>query len=84
MQTITDNRLKTQLLEKTKFANLFSTDIVPDTELLMFQSGEYIVQNGITPQYLFYLVKGKTKLYDELANGKIALIDFFYGTVFHW
>ncbi|KRK48897.1 transcriptional regulator YeiL [Secundilactobacillus kimchicus] len=82
MQTITDNRLKTQLLEKTKFANLFSTDIVPDTELLMFQSGEYIVQNGITPQYLFYLVKGKTKLYDELANGKIALIDFFMAPCF--
>lgn len=77
MEKIDDDDLKQQLMTQCHFETLFGPKLAQHAELLHFKTQEYIVENGIQPEYLFYLVKGKAKLYDSLANGKDTLIDFF-------
>ncbi|WP_203652147.1 transcriptional regulator YeiL [Secundilactobacillus yichangensis] len=77
MEKIDDDDLKQQFMTQCHYESLFGSDLARHAELLHFKAQEYIVENGIQPEYLFYLVKGKAKLYDSLANGKDTLIDFF-------
>ncbi|HBF73905.1 MAG TPA: transcriptional regulator YeiL [Lactobacillus sp.] len=77
MQKIDDDDLKQQFMSECNYEFLFGSDMAQHAELLHFKAQEYIVENLIQPKCLFYLVKGKAKLYDSLANGKDTLIDFF-------
>lgn len=77
MKKITDNRVRQNLIDKYQFADLFGTDVVKHAELFEFDPQEFIVENLVRPAFLYYMVSGKVKLYDSLANGKLALVDFF-------
>lgn len=72
-----DDSVKQNLIDKYRFADLFGTDVVKHAELFQFDPREFIVENLVRPDFLYYMVSGKVKLYDALANGKLALVDFF-------
>ncbi len=69
--------LKQQLIQESGYKNLFYMNILRDTRLLQMAAGDFIVKEGSQPVYLFYLVRGRAKLYATLPNGKVSLIDFF-------
>ncbi|MBO0451866.1 transcriptional regulator YeiL [Candidatus Enterococcus murrayae] len=77
MKKLHNEQLKQQFIRSSGFLNQFSFDVSLDTQLFFFPANSYIVKENQPPTHLFYLVKGKAKLYDTLANGKLALIDFF-------
>ncbi|GAX02593.1 transcriptional regulator [Secundilactobacillus pentosiphilus] len=77
MQKIDDSKLKHVLMAECDYASLFGSNIAKHAQLMKFSPQEYIVKNQVKPDYLFYLVRGKAKLYDFLANGKDTLVDFF-------
>lgn len=77
MELIDDKKLKQRFMTQCHFETLFGSNLAQNAQLLKFNTQEYIVENLVRPKYLFYLVKGKAKLYDSLANGKDTLIDFF-------
>ncbi|MFC6253577.1 transcriptional regulator YeiL [Secundilactobacillus hailunensis] len=77
MKKILNDHLKQQLINTNHFNDLFSTDMSAKTQLLSVPAGGYIIENTKRPAYLFYLVRGKAKLYDAQSNGKTVLIDFF-------
>lgn len=77
MKKLQNEKLKQQFIQSSDYLDQFSFDISLDTHLIFFPANSYIVKEDNPPSHLFYLVKGKAKLYDTLANGKVALIDFF-------
>ncbi|WP_320415340.1 transcriptional regulator YeiL [Psychrobacillus antarcticus] len=62
--------------------SLFSFDISPYVEVFEFEKGDFIIQEGNKPEYLFYMVEGKAKLYVTHKNGKISLINFLTPPIF--
>ena len=60
----------------------FSFDVRADTALFQAEAGEYIIREGIMPEYLFYLCQGRVKLCTTMENGQVRLIDFFQAPCF--
>jgi len=76
MKEIRNEKMKQDLIENAGYKERFTFDPVPQTRLFRFNAGDYIVREGKPPAYLFYLAKGRSKLYTTLANGRVSLIDF--------
>lgn len=77
MVKINDANLVKQFILNSHYLAQFSTDITAQTQLIKFPAQSFIVKESATPEYIYYLVKGRAKLYDVMANGKVTLIDFF-------
>lgn len=77
MQEIKNDDLRQQLIKNSGYNDQFSIDAMHDTRLFRIVAGDYIVKEGHQPMYLFYLARGRAKLYATLANGRVSLIDFF-------
>ncbi|MBR1865869.1 MAG: transcriptional regulator YeiL [Lachnospiraceae bacterium] len=56
--------------------DIFGLDVRPFTELHRFAAEEDILREGERPNYLYYLVSGRAKLYLTHDNGRITLINF--------
>ena len=56
--------------------NNFEFDIRPFTTKVTFESGSHILCEGSTPEYLYYLVEGRAKLFLTHENGRVSLISF--------
>ena len=69
-------------IENNSIQSLFSFDISPYVEVFEFNKGDYIIQEGNKPEYLFYMVEGKAKLYVTHKNGKVSLINFLSPPIF--
>lgn len=67
---------KEDYIKKYSFQNFFSFDIAPYIQVCEFEKGEFIFHEGSLPEYLFYMVEGKAKLYVTHQNGKRSLINF--------
>lgn len=76
MKQITDP----EYIEKCKTLfqpqNFFSFDIFPFIHVVEFDTNEFLLVDGETPKYLYYLFEGSAKLYLTHSNGKISLINF--------
>jgi len=77
VRLIQNDDLKRQFIAEWGYDQQFSFDVAQAAQLYLFPAKSIIVRAPDRPRDLLYLVKGKTKLYDTLANGKVALIDFF-------
>ena len=82
MKEINNDALKQQLIMASGYCDKFSADVIPHTHLFHILAGDYIVREGALPAYMFYLARGRTKLYVTLANGRISLVDFFNAPCF--
>ncbi|MFE0298386.1 transcriptional regulator YeiL [Priestia megaterium] len=69
-------------IEKYSIQSLFSFPITPFIQVCQFERGEFIYKEGSYPQYIYYLVEGKAKLYVTHENGKVSLINFLQAPTF--
>ncbi|MGE1115056.1 transcriptional regulator YeiL [Priestia megaterium] len=69
-------------IEKYSIQSLFSFPITPFIQVYQFERGEFIYKEGSYPQYIYYLVEGKAKLYVTHENGKVSLINFLQAPTF--
>ena len=67
---------KQRHLEKHSIAHLFSFPIEEGIEVHEYQRDEWIIREGMRPDYLFYVIEGKAKIYITYQNGKVSLINF--------
>lgn len=67
---------KKRYMKQFPIDHLFSFDVSNLLEVHQFERGEWINNEGSFPQYLYYLVEGKAKVYFTQGNGKVALINF--------
>ncbi|MEH7237370.1 transcriptional regulator YeiL [Bacillus sp. JJ1562] len=63
-------------LENNSIAHLFSFQVEEFIEVHEYQRGEWIIQEGRRPDFLFYVTEGKAKIYVTHQNGKVSLINF--------
>lgn len=63
-------------LEKYSIAHLFSFPVEEFIEVHAYKRDEWIIQEGMRPDYLFYVIEGKAKIYVTHQNGKVSLINF--------
>ena len=82
MRPVNNPQLLERLLCETSFLTLFSFPARQHVQLFSFAAGEYIVREGVRPEYLFYLADGRAKLSLIHPNGKTSLIDFFSAPCF--
>lgn len=66
---------KRHYLEKNSIAHLFSFRIEEFVEVREYQRDEWIIQEGMRPDYLYYVIAGKAKIYVTHQNGKVSLIN---------
>ena len=69
-------------IEKYPISKFFSFNIKPYINVYEFDKGEFIFHEQSFPDYLYYMVEGKAKLYITHKNGKISLIDFLTSPTF--
>lgn len=77
MKEIQNDVLRQQLISQSGYQKCFSVDVSGGTRLFHVAARDYIVQEGNQPTHLFYLARGRAKLYATLPNGRVSLIDFF-------
>jgi cAMP-binding proteins - catabolite gene activator and regulatory subunit of cAMP-dependent protein kinases len=77
MKKICDFETVSKYVEKYNINEIFSKDIKPYVELFLYKKGEHICREGEYTNYLFFLVKGKAKVYSSLSNGKTLLLCFY-------
>lgn len=63
-------------LENHSIAHLFSFPVEAFLEVHEYQRDEWIIQEGMRPDFLFYVMEGKAKIYVTHQNGKVSLINF--------
>ena len=69
-------RKKSLYLENNSIAHLFSFPVEEFMEVHEYQRDEWIIQEGMRPDFLFYVMEGKAKTYVTHQNGKVSLINF--------
>lgn len=69
-------------IEQYPISQYFSFDITPFIQVYEFEKGEFIFHEHSFPDYLYYMVEGKAKLYVTHKNGKVSLIDFLTSPTF--
>lgn len=67
---------KRRYLEKNPIAHLFSFPIEEFIEVHEYKRDEWIIQEGMRPDFLFYVTEGKAKIYVTHQNGKVSLLNF--------
>lgn len=67
---------KRAFLERNSIANLFSFPVEAFMEVYEYKRDEWIIQEGMRPDFLFYVVEGKAKIYVTHQNGKVSLLNF--------
>lgn len=63
-------------LEEYSISHLFSFPIEEFIEVHEYKRDEWIIREGMRPDYLFYVIEGKAKIYVTYQNGKVSLINF--------
>jgi CRP-like cAMP-binding protein len=82
MQIIQDPTVISTYINKFPINNIFDFDILPYIHLVQFNMGEFIMNEGSTPEQLYYLIDGKAKLYLTHKNGKVSIINFIESPCF--
>jgi CRP/FNR family transcriptional regulator, putaive post-exponential-phase nitrogen-starvation regulator len=67
---------KREYLEKHSISHHFSFQVEEFIEVREYQRDEWIIQEGMRPDFLFYVIEGKAKIYVTHQNGKVSLINF--------
>ncbi|GLC89005.1 transcriptional regulator YeiL [Lysinibacillus piscis] len=79
---ILSHKERTYYLEKYQIDDFFSFDVSPFLEVCQFEKGEWIFQEGLFPDTLYYMMEGKAKLYVTHKNGKVSLIEYLKAPLF--
>ncbi|WP_047980211.1 transcriptional regulator YeiL [Ornithinibacillus contaminans] len=67
---------KQLFLAKHSIAHLFSFPVAESIEVHEYKRDDWIIQEGSRPDFLFYVIEGKAKIYITHQNGKVSLINF--------
>ncbi|MCU9613437.1 transcriptional regulator YeiL [Caldibacillus lycopersici] len=67
---------KRQYVTNHSIVHLFSFPIEEHIEVHEYERDEWIIQEDRRPNYLFYVIEGKAKIYVTYQNGKVSLLNF--------
>ncbi|PLS03722.1 transcriptional regulator YeiL [Neobacillus cucumis] len=70
------NEKRLRYIQEHSIAHLFSFRIEEFIEVHEYKRDEWIIKEGMRPNFLFYVIEGKAKIYVTHQNGKVSLINF--------
>ncbi|KKI89459.1 XRE family transcriptional regulator [Bacillus sp. SA1-12] len=70
------NDKRQHYLDKYSIAHLFSFPIEENIQVHEYKRDEWIIKEGMRPDFLFYVIEGKAKIYVTHQNGKVSLLNF--------
>ena len=76
MKRITDPEILERCYTQFPLTDLFSFDISPYVDLVRFEPDEFLFSEGDEPTTLYYLIKGRTKLFVTHEHGRSTLGRF--------
>ncbi|MDF2547857.1 MAG: transcriptional regulator [Anaerosolibacter sp.] len=76
MRLTTEGNLLYTYIEKYNLKDIFDQEVIQYMALYTLDKGECICQSGDMFQSMFFLVKGKLKIYTVQENGKALLLRF--------
>ena len=79
MLKIYNKKIIEEYVFKYNINDIFTVDMRPFMELLLFKKDEYICRENDKLNYLLFFVDGKAKVYLTLSNGKSLLLCFYQG-----
>jgi CRP-like cAMP-binding protein len=82
MERITSPTQIRNAAERSGFFHYFSDAVLSFAQLHRFEANEFILCEGETPDYLYFVVEGQAKVYTTLSNGKVSLVNFLYAPCF--
>lgn len=74
---ITDQSIRREYIERYPVQELFSEPIEELLEVHVFKKGEYICEELMAPERLYFLVEGRVKLYVIHQDGNISLAQYY-------
>ncbi|WP_125153589.1 cyclic nucleotide-binding domain-containing protein [Clostridium rectalis] len=77
MKKVHDKNKLLYYIKKYDMKNIFQQDMTSYMELHLFDKNEYICKDRELLNYFYFLVSGKTKVYNLLKNGKSILLRFY-------
>lgn len=77
MKKVCDAQIIDRYIQKYDQLKIFSKDIRPYMELVLFKKNEHICREGDDIKSLMFFVDGKAKVYTSLHNGKSLLLCFY-------
>jgi CRP/FNR family transcriptional regulator, putaive post-exponential-phase nitrogen-starvation regulator len=77
MIKINDVKLMNKYILKHNISEIFTENMMPHMELLLFKKNEYICRDGEPLDYFLFFVEGKAKVLITLSNGKSLLLCFY-------
>lgn len=63
-------------IKQHSISHIFSFPIEEHIQVYEYERGEWIIQEGILPEHLFFVVEGSAKIYVTHQNGKVSLLSF--------
>lgn len=82
MERITSPEQIRNAAESSEFFHYFSNDTLSFAQLHRFEADEFILCEGQTPNYFYFVVEGQAKVYITHRNGKVSLVNFLYAPCF--
>ncbi len=76
MKELKNLELLNQYLQVHQIESVFKEQLRPHLSLYSFDQGELVCSQGDTPQYLYFLVKGKLKIYTTSMEGRTLILSF--------
>jgi len=77
LKTIKDDKLLRQLMDETSISNIFSLDVSKIIELFLFEDGEYLIRQGEYSEYLYFLARGRVKVFSTNFAGNIVPFGYY-------
>ncbi len=82
MKYITDRQQIEKEYEENHFEDYFGFDIRPFTSVVRFQPDDVILTEGESPKKMYFLFRGRAKLFMSHKNGIVDLINFLKSPCF--
>lgn len=76
MEYIRDTQIIDQYFQSSSFGACFGFEIRNYTSMVHFRADDIILEEGETPASLYYLIRGRTKLFITHKNGRRSVINF--------
>lgn len=77
MDIINNEEKLNYYINKYNIDDLFSESMRKYMNLYIWKAGEYVCKEGEPLNYIFFIVRGKAKVYKNFENGKSLLICFY-------
>lgn len=78
MQRINSLEEKEKAFKKLKIGELSKNISPSDFEIFEYKKGEQVIECYTEMEYMYFMYKGKTKIYIITENGKSLLLDFYH------